>query len=179
MYFNCEENGMKNIVLIGMPSSGKTTIGKPLSKKMGMGFIDTDKLILDREKKALRDIVIEDGLDKFLNIQETTVLDLNVENHVISTGGSIVYNTKAMEHLKKYGLIVYLQLGIDELEKRISGKRRFAKNKEQSFSDIYNERTPLYEKYAHVIVDCGGKGIDTIVNEIGAIYKNKVKREMV
>ncbi|PQQ67452.1 shikimate kinase [Acetivibrio saccincola] len=97
---------MKNIVLIGMPSSGKTTVGKPLSKKMGMGFVDTDKLILDREKKPLRDIVIEDGLDKFLSIQEKIVLDLNVENHVISTGGSIVYNEKAMEHLKKFGSVV-------------------------------------------------------------------------
>ena len=124
---------MKNIVLIGMPSSGKTTVGKPLSKKMGMGFVDTDKLILDREKKPLRDIVIEDGLDKFLSIQEKIVLDLNVENHVISTGGSIVYNEKAMEHLKKFGFIVYLKLGIDELEKRITTERRFARNKEQSF----------------------------------------------
>ncbi len=169
---------MKNIVLIGMPSSGKTTVGKPLSKKMGMGFVDTDQLILDREKKPLRDIVIEDGLDKFLSIQEKIVLDLNVENHVISTGGSIVYNEKAMEHLKKFGFIVYLKLGIDELEKRITTERRFARNKEQSFLDIYNERTPLYEKYANVVIECDGKKVDTIVNEIGTIYKNNVKREM-
>lgn len=151
----------------------------PLSKKMGMGFIDTDKLIYDREKKPLKSIVTEDGLDKFLSIQEEIVLGLNVKNHVISTGGSIVYNTKAIEHLKKYGMIVYLKLDISELKKRITAERRFAKNKEQSFSDIYNERTPLYEKYAHVTVDCNGKSIDAIVKEIGSIYKIKVKREMV
>ena len=178
MYFYCEENDMENIVLIGMPSSGKSTVGKPLSEKMGMGFIDTDKLILDREK-PLRDIVVEDGLDNFLKIQETVILGLDVNRHVISTGGSVVYNTKAMEHLKKHGLIVYLKLDIDKLEERITTKRRFARNKEQSFLDIYNERTPLYEKYAHVIIDCNCKRLDAIVNEISAIYKNKVKREMV
>lgn len=169
---------MKNIVLIGMPSSGKTTIGKPLSKKLGMEFIDTDKVILDKEKKPLKDIVSEDGLNKFLNIQETTILDINVENYIISTGGSVIYNTKAMEHLKKHGLIVYLKLDIDTLEKRITTKRRFAKDKKQSFTDIYNERTLLYEKYADVIIDCNNKLVDEIVKEISEICKNKVKREM-
>lgn len=169
---------MMNIILIGMPSSGKTTIGKPLSKKMDMKFIDTDKVILDKEKKPLKDIVIEDGLDTFLNIQETTILDLNVKNCVISTGGSVIYNTKAIEHLKRHGLLVYLKLDIDKLEKRITTKRRFAKDKEQSFLDIYNERTPLYKKYADVIIDCNNKLVDAIVVEIGEIYKNKTKREM-
>ncbi|MDQ2085805.1 shikimate kinase [Herbivorax sp. ANBcel31] len=169
---------MENIILIGMPSSGKTTIGKPLSKKLNMDFIDTDKIILDNEKKPLKDIVIEDGLDNFLKIQEETILNLTIKNHVISTGGSVIYNKKGIEHLKKYGIIFYLKLDIDEIENRITTKRRFAKNKEQSFSDIYKERTPLYEKYADAIINCNLKSVDTIVNEISKIYKNKVERKM-
>lgn len=98
----------KNIVLIGMPSSGKSTIGKPLSKELNMQFIDTDSLIFEREKRALKDIVNEDGLERFLQIQEDTILEIDAENHVISTGGSVVYNARAMEHLKKTALLFFL-----------------------------------------------------------------------
>ncbi|TYQ18331.1 UNVERIFIED_CONTAM: shikimate kinase [Acetivibrio alkalicellulosi] len=170
---------MKNIVLIGMPSSGKTTIGEPLSKELKMDFIDTDKIILNNEKRQLRDIVIEDGLDKFLSLQEKTILDLDLVNHVISTGGSVIYNSAAMEHLKEQGVVFYLKLGLEEIENRIKTKRRFARNKDQSFNDLYNERSPLYEKYSDIIIDCSDKEVLTIVSEIKDIYEKKVKREMV
>ncbi|MFZ5987877.1 MAG: shikimate kinase [Bacillota bacterium] len=165
-----------NIVLIGMPSSGKTTVGEPLSKNLSMKFIDTDKIILDNEKRPLRDIVNNDGLQRFLEIQENTILGLDLENHVVSTGGSVVYNSNAMEHLKENSIVVYLKLGLEEIEKRITAERRFARNTEQSFSDLYNERTPLYEKYADVIVDCSNKGVQPIVEEIREIYERTVKR---
>jgi shikimate kinase len=156
----------KNIILIGMPSSGKSTIGKPLSKKLNMQFIDTDHLIFEREKRALRDIVNEDGLERFLQIQEDTILEIEAENHVISTGGSVVYSEKAMEHLKRYGVVIFLDVKIDEISNRLESGRRFARNANQTFEDLYNERLPLYKKYADITIDCSNKGIEHIVKEI-------------
>jgi len=157
---------IKNIVLIGMPSSGKSTIGKPLSKKLNMQFVDTDSLIYEKEKRALRDIVNEDGLERFLQIQEDIILEMKAENHVISTGGSVVYSEKAMGHLKNNGFVIFLDIKLDELSKRIASGRRFAKNSEQTFEDLYKERLPLYQKYADITIDCSNKGIEDIVNEI-------------
>ena len=156
----------KNIVLIGMPSSGKSTIGKPLSKTLNMQFIDTDYLIFEREKRALRDIVNEDGLESFLNIQEDTILEIEAQNHVISTGGSVVYSEKAMNHLKKDGVVIFLDAKIDDISKRLESGRRFAKNDNQTFEDLYKERLPLYQKYADITIDCSNKVIDLIVKEI-------------
>jgi len=155
-----------NIVLIGMPSSGKSTIGEILAKRLGMGLIDTDDVIRTRENKALGDIVKEDGLDKFLKAQESAVVGLDVDNHVISTGGSIVYSDASMRHLKQKGLVIFLKLEYEEIERRVSVQRRFARNEGQSLCDLYRERMPLYEKYADVTVDCSGKDIDEIVEEI-------------
>lgn len=165
----------KNIVLIGMPSSGKSTIGKPLSKELNMQFIDTDTLILEREKRALKDIVNEDGLERFLQIQEDTILKIDAENHVISTGGSVVYNAKAMEHLRKDGFIVFLDVKLDEINKRLASGRRFARNSNQSFEDLYKERLPLYQNYAHVTIDCSNKDVEIIIEEIIEQYKLAAK----
>lgn len=161
----------KNIVLIGMPSSGKTTIGEPLSKSLDMDFIDTDKIILQKESKPLKDIVNDDGLERFLEIQEAALLELDVQNHVISTGGSVVYNKTAMEYLKENSVIVYLKLDLDEIEKRLTSGRRFARTSEKSFADLYNERIPLYEKYADMTIDCSEKSVQSIVKEIIDIYE--------
>ena len=108
--------GKSNIVLIGMPSSGKTTIGKPLSLALGMDFIDTDNIIIAKENKELKDIVNQDGLKKFLEIQEKSLLELHLTNYVISTGGSVIYNKTAMEHLKNNGMVFYLRLTLDEIK---------------------------------------------------------------
>lgn len=155
-----------NVVLIGMPSSGKSTIGPLLADKLGMEFIDTDLLIRSRQNKDLKDIVNEDGLQRFLEIQEKVVLDLSVHGYVIATGGSIIYNQAAMSHLKSMGEVIFLHLDIGEIENRLAPGRRFAKNKEQSFEDIYNERIPLYEKYADQTICCSGKAVEDIVKEI-------------
>lgn len=157
-----------NLILIGMPSSGKTTIGKPLSVKLNKSFIDTDAVIKERENKALRDIVNQDGLKRFLEIQEEVILDLKLENYVIATGGSVVYGDASMQHLKQMGKVIYLKIAIEELEKRITTERRFARNKEQSFEDIYNERNPLYKKYADIVIDCNGKSVENLIEEIMA-----------
>jgi len=160
-----------NIVLIGMPSSGKSTIGARLAEYLKMGFADTDSIISGREKMTPKDIVLSHGLEKFLQIQEAAVLGLNVSKHIIATGGGIVYNKAAMEHLKNLGTVIYLKLPLTEIEKRITPGRRFAREKGQSLEDIFNERTLLYEKYADLTIDCMGKSIDEITWEIAAIFK--------
>ncbi|HOM01743.1 MAG TPA: shikimate kinase [Acetivibrio sp.] len=165
----------ENIVLIGMPSSGKTTIGEPLAKSLGMGFVDTDKIIMDIEKRPLRDIVNQDGLQKFLQIQESVLMGLDVKNHVISTGGSVVYNESAMEHLKKNSIVVYLKLEFDEIKKRLSSGRRLARDSNKSFEDIYMERVPLYEKYADVTINCSSKSVLSIVAEIKNVYESTIR----
>ncbi|WP_136479407.1 shikimate kinase [Acetivibrio thermocellus] len=165
----------RNIVLIGMPSSGKTTIGQPLAKTLNMGFIDTDRIIMEKEKRLLRDIVNHDGLEKFLEIQQSTLMSLNVDNHVISTGGSVVYNEAAMEHLKRNSIVVYLKLEFDEIKKRLSSGRRLARDSNKSFEDVYKERVPLYEKYADVTIDCSSKNVQSIVAEIKNVYESMIK----
>jgi len=155
-----------NIVLIGMPGAGKSTIGPQLAGILKMEYIDTDSIIKEREKKNLADLVNEYGHEKFLEIQEEVVLGLDVKNHVIATGGSIVYNKRAMEHLKANGIVIYLKLELDEVKLRVDQSRRFARNLKQDFDDIYFERVPLYEKYADITVSCSGKGINAIIDEI-------------
>lgn len=160
----------RNIILIGMPSSGKSTVGKPLSKELEMQFIDTDALIFDREKRQLKDIVNEDGLDKFLEIQENVILEISADNHVISTGGSVIYNKKAMEHLKREGFVIFLDVRLDEINNRLEGGRRFARNEDQSFEDLYKERLPLYLNYADAKIDCTTKDVCSIIKEISELY---------
>jgi len=164
-----------NIVLIGMPSSGKSTIGKPLAEELNMQFIDTDDLIFESENRALKDIVNEDGLERFLQIQENIILKIDVKRLVISTGGSVVYNDKAMEHLRKDGFIVFLDVGLDEINGRIKGGRRFARNSNQTFEDLYKERLPLYKKYANITLDCSNKDVQMIVREIKEKCLGKIK----
>lgn len=163
---------MKNIVLIGMPSSGKTTIGKILAESLGIDFIDTDEAIRRMENRALSDIVNEDGLDKFLEIQEAAVTGLDLKGCIVATGGSIVYSEASMEHLKRNGLVVFLKVEFEEIERRITTKRRFARSSGQTLYDLYKERMPLYEKYADHVVECRGKTAE----EIAAVIVGCIKK---
>lgn len=165
-----------NIVLIGMPSSGKSTIGTQVAEKLGMNFIDTDHIIKQRENKPLKDIVIEEGHWKFLEKQEAAILDLNLEHHVIATGGSVVFGDASMNHLKKGGIIVFLMLSYLEIELRVTPERRFARESGKSLLDLYNERMPLYEKYADLTVNCSNKSVEEIVNEIDDLLKKRLGR---
>lgn len=156
----------KNIVLIGMPGAGKSTIGPLISEFYGMHYIDIDTIVSQKENKSPREIVNEYGVDKFLEIQEKIVLELEVENHVIATGGSIVYSDEAMRHLKINGIIIYLELDLKDVSDRLDHSRRLARNKDQSLEDIYMERCVLYNKYADIKVLCKGKDVKMVLNEI-------------
>lgn len=156
----------RNIVLIGMPSSGKSTIGPLLAHDLGMGYIDTDKLVEETAGKKLGELVSEDGLELFLKIQEKTILNIDKSKHVIATGGSVVYSAASMQKLKDNGVVVYLEVPFAELSERLDSGRRLARNADQSLEDIYLERISLYRKYSDITVDCSKKELRTIVSEI-------------
>ena len=136
---------MENITLIGMPGVGKSTVGVILAKVLGYEFVDSDLLIQKSENLLLREIIARDGQDGFLKI----------ENRVNATGGSVVYCAEAMEHLRKIGKVVYLKLEYEELKKRLGNLRGrgVVLRDGQTLKDLYDERTPLYEKYADIVVD--------------------------
>ena len=148
---------MKNIVLIGMPASGKSTAGVLLAKAIGYGFIDTDLLIQNRERALLCDIIQAKGAEEFLRIEEQVNSELWAEHCVISTGGSVIYGEKAMLHLKELGTVVYLKLSEPALEKRLKNIFRrgvVMRTPGETVAQLYAERVPLYEKYADVTIDC-------------------------
>ncbi len=145
---------MNNIILIGMPSCGKSTLGRILAKELGYQFVDTDEVIIRQNGCPLRDILDAKGVDGFVRVEEASVCSVQAENTVIATGGSVVYSEKAMEHLKSMGRVVYLQLSFDEMERRLGDlhARGVAIAPGSTLMDLYNERVPLYEKYADITV---------------------------
>lgn len=140
-----------------MPGAGKSTIGVILAKLASKDFVDTDLLIQAREHRPLQDIVNHDGYMELRRIEQEVLLDLNVENHVIATGGSAAYSEPAMLHLKSSGIIVFLNVAIEVLESRIHNfaTRGLAKSAEQSFEELFEERSHLYRKYADIEITCG------------------------
>ena len=148
-----------NIVLIGMPGCGKSTIGVLLAKIIGFNFIDSDLLIQAREGKRLYQIINEKGLDAFNRIENEVNASISTTNTVIATGGSVVYGKEAMEHLKEIGTVVFLDVSLEELQKRIRNMatRGISMREGQSFEDLYNERNTLYNKYCDVKIECTGK----------------------
>lgn len=144
-----------NLVLIGMPGSGKSTIGIILAKRTSHDFVDTDVLIQSAEHRSLQDIMDKDGYLALREIEARVLQGLNVENHVISTGGSAVYSDAAMQHLRKSSICIYLDVSVETLRKRITDyeTRGIAKRPEQSFTDLFEERTQLYRKYADITIN--------------------------
>lgn len=144
-----------NITLIGMPGAGKSTVGIVLAKVLGMEFLDSDLLIQKREKKLLWQIIEEQGLDGFDRVEEDVNCSIETENTIIATGGSAVYSEKAMRHLREISTVVYLKVSCEELKKRLGDlKNRGVSIKEgQTLEDLFEERCPLYEKYADLILD--------------------------
>ncbi len=162
-----------NVVLIGMPGAGKSTIGVLLAKALGKKFLDTDLLIQEREGALLGRLLEEKGVKGFLEIEERVLAGLCLENCLVATGGSAVYSEKGMEHLKRQGVVVYLELNKEELLNRVSNikARGVVLPGGKSFGEVYDERLPLYEKYADVTVSCDGKGVEEIVEEVADILK--------
>ena len=152
---------MKNVILIGMPAVGKTTIGKRIASQLNMHFIDTDDVIREACMTTLPDLLTKYGLDGFKKIEERVICDCNYTNAVIATGGSAVYGEKAMEHLKKNGVVVYLQISYEEIEKRLGRmkSRGVAIKEGQTLESLYQERKILYEKYADITIDVNGNSI--------------------
>lgn len=158
----------KNIVLIGMPGAGKSSVGELLAKSLDMQFIDTDLLIRQQENCSLQELIDARGINEFLKIEEGVILSLNAANHVIATGGSVVYSENAVRHLKATGILVFLNTRVYQLERRLKNKktRGIAIRKGQSLTALYNERYPLYKKHADLEIDCSRKHINMIVDEI-------------
>lgn len=146
-----------NIVLIGMPGSGKSTLGVVTAKILGMDFLDADVFIQKNEGRKLQEILNEVGCEKFLDIECENILKIDVDNTVIATGGSAVLREKAMQHLKKNAKTVFLDVPLSEIEKRIFNisVRGIAKNDNETMEDIFKKRYPLYEKYADITLETG------------------------
>ena len=153
---------MNNIILIGMPGVGKSTLGVVLAKVLGFQFIDADLLIQEQERKKLHQIIKEVGINGFMEIENQVNASIEAERSVIATGGSVVYCRQAMSHLKEIGTVVYLKVSLSTLEKRLGNLKRrgVILKKGQTLKDLYEERVPLYEKYADVVVDEKGRDLE-------------------
>ena len=158
----------ENIVLVGMPGAGKSTVGVVLAKKCGYRFLDSDLVIQEKKGKLLHELISEHGVDGFLKIEDEVNASIETSRSVIATGGSAIYGRKAMEHFKEIGIIVYLQLPYEEIAGRLGNleQRGVTLREGQSLWDLYQERIPYYEKYADLTIACEGKELRNVVDEI-------------
>jgi len=157
-----------NYTLIGMPASGKSTIGVILAKKLGYEFIDSDIVIQRETGKKLSTLINELGIDEFLELEDRINSSINTQDTIISTGGSAIYGEKAMKHFQEIGEIVYLRINFEALNERIPDmdKRGVVHKAQQSLKDVYKERSILYKKYATIVVDLDNKTIDESIDLI-------------
>jgi shikimate kinase len=166
--FHRKDNGKNNIVLIGMPGSGKSTIGRALARMMNLGFLDCDEYIQRVEGLTLQQLIDRRGVAGFRKVEEARILELNLRNHVIAPGGSVVYSPKAIAHLKASSLFVFLHLAVEDLKRRLNNasQRGIVGLKTKSLNQLFQERLPLYLQYADVTIDCTGKPKNAIIEEI-------------
>lgn len=159
---------MNNVTLIGMPGCGKSTVGVVLAKVLGCKFLDCDLLIQEETEKLLHDLIKEYGNDGFLKIENDIISGIFTKRTVIATGGSAVYGSGAMEHLKEISTVVYIKLPCEEIEKRLGDltERGVVVPEGKTFRELYEERCVLYEKYADVIIDGHNKQVREVVKQI-------------
>lgn len=164
---------MKNIIFIGMPASGKSTVGVVIAKRLGYDFIDTDLLIQKQENRLLKEIIADVGNEGFLAIENQVNREVEAERAVISPGGSVIYCKEAMEHFKEMGTVVYLQVSFETINSRISNaKNRGVVLKEgQTLRDLYRERTELFEKYADYIVSEEGLSLEETIDKVLELFE--------
>ncbi|MBD3641114.1 MAG: shikimate kinase [Marinobacter sp.] len=158
----------RNLVFIGMPGSGKSTVGVLVAKRLGLGFVDTDLLIQQEAGRTLQEIVDQDGYQALRKIEEQVLLNLTVDNHVISTGGSAVYSDVAMRHLKTGGTVVFLDIPLDVVIERIGdfSLRGISRRPDQSLAELFDERFALYTRYADVTVKGAGLTHDEVCEAV-------------
>ncbi len=166
---------MNNVTLIGMPGAGKSTLGVVLAKILGYEFLDSDLLIQKQEKKRLSRIIEEKGTEGFMAVENRVNASIEAENTVIATGGSVVYCDEAMQHLKSIGRVVYLKLSLEAVSRRLGNlKGRGVVLKDgQTLKELYEERTPLYEKYADIVIDEEGKDLEASLQAVLEILNSE------
>lgn len=159
---------MTNLILIGMPGSGKSTAGVLCAKGLLKNFFDTDLLIQNLQHRRLQEMIDTDGADAFLKIEEEAILTMAIDGTVIATGGSVVYSEKAMGHLKKMGLVIYLHLDYETMMSRIQNvsTRGVVLRKGNTLLEMYEERLPLYQRYADLTIDCSERTVEETVKDI-------------
>ena len=160
-----------NIVLIGMPGAGKSTVGVVLAKRLGYRFVDSDLVIQEKYDRLLHELIEEHGVEGFWRIEEEENASLNPRKSVIATGGSVIYGPRAMEHLREIGTVVYLKLPLEEVAERLGdlNARGVTLMPGQTLAGLYAERVPLYERYAHEVVDCYHIWIRDVVRKIASL----------
>lgn len=165
-----------NITLIGMPASGKSTVGVLLAKRLGYSFVDVDIVIQEQEGRLLKEIIEQEGMEGFLQVEDRVNRELDVKRSIIAPGGSVIYGAQAMEHLKAISTVVYLRLSYEEVEARLGDlkDRGVALKDGMTLRDLYEERVPLYERYADITVDETGKTPGSTVDTLRAMMEAKI-----
>lgn len=165
-----------NVTLIGMPSAGKSTIGVLLAKRLGYSFIDADILIQEKEGRLLKEIIAQEGMDGFLQVENRVNASIEAKRSVIAPGGSVIYGKEAMEHLKEISTVVYLKMSYEELERRVGDvvDRGVALKEGMTLRDLYEERTAYYERYADLTIDEEGMTPGQTVDLLRAMMEKGV-----
>lgn len=162
-----------NIILIGMPASGKSTVGVILAKLIKYRFVDTDLILQEETDQTLIEIIAERGLDGFLQLENEVVAGLDTRRSVIATGGSVIYGEEEMANLKRLGTIIYLKHRYEVINSRLTNitTRGVAMQEGQTLRDLYRERTPLYEKYADITLEADGLTTEQTVEAVRDLLK--------
>lgn len=166
---------LNNITLIGMPASGKSTVGVLLAKRLGYSFVDVDIVIQEQEGRLLKEIIEKEGQEGFLAVENRINAGLNVRHSVIAPGGSVIYGKEAMEHLKEISTVVYLKLSYESVEERLGNlvDRGVVLKDGMTLKDLYEERVPYYEKYADITIDENGLDAGKTVDRLRAIMEER------